>query len=170
MLSSPQYHHFPLPLLWQKKGSRAIQRCIAQLPLQPAAPGPDFLQISLDPLQLPPNAPIHALEVHMGLVDSLQGVMGGLGLPQGLQALLAQGGLHPADKPQVGFAALEVGGGNHALQTHPAVGWAAIDHPLPACDEGQAQLWQEQMLNALHVVRIRADNGAEAPGTGAAKP
>ncbi len=102
----------------------------------------------------------------MGPVDGLQGVVGRLGLPQGLQPLLPQRVRHPAGKAEAGLAALEVGLGHHGVQPHPAVGGAVEGHPLPAGDEGQLQLRQQQVLDAVHVLRVGADHGGVPSGPG----
>ncbi len=41
-----------------------------------------------------------------------------------------------------------------------------VRHTLPASDEAQSQLRQEQVLDTLRVLRIGADDGGKAPGGG----
>ena len=123
-------------------------------------------QIALHPLQLLAHHLVHPGKIHMGPVDGLQGVVGRLGLPQGLQPLLPQRVRHPAGKAEAGLAALEMGLRHHGVQPHPAVGGAVEGHPLPAGDEGQLQLRQQQVLDAVHVLRVGADHGGVPSGPG----
>lgn len=123
-------------------------------------------EIAFDPLELLPGQLLYAREVHVGMVDCLQLVVGGLGLPKGVQPLVPEGGGYPGREADPGLEPLGAGGVHHGVQAHPAVGGAGIGHALPAGDEGQAQLRQQQVLDELRMLRVGTDHRPEAPGRG----
>ena len=83
------------------------------------------------------------------MIEGLQGIVACLGLPEGVQPLLPQCLLHPADKAEVGPAPLEVGGGDHGVQADAAVGPLFIGQGGRGGQEGQRQGGNEQMLHPV---------------------
>ena len=120
-------------------------------------------EIRFDPLQFLPSQLLNTVEVHVGMVDRLQLVVGGFCFPECVQALLPEDGGYPGGEADTGLEPLGAGGVDHGVQTYPAVSGAGIGHALAAGDEGQVQLRQQQMVDQIRMLRVGTDHGPEAP-------
>ena len=100
-----------------------------------------------------------AVEVHVGMVQRLQGVVGLLGLPQRCHGLLPQQPGHTALEPDPGTV-LRLG---HGVQPQAAVRLAGPLHAGVGRDKGQPQSGDQQVFQTVRLLRRRTGHRVPAP-------